>query len=220
VVFAFGSGRPSTNAVVAYDLRTDTFLKPRLEGPFPRPRFTATAVLLEDEGYLLFHGGYSTQMGDTTHEFAVLDLAPAMQRPFDWLPVRTSNFAGHPPVACDDVRRMQRTVERTSLGQMLVNLTEMTPEQRQHMAVEYMGAFMPRVNGGGGREAQSANLLRIIMGARAAQLPARQHDVDRLMESLHEHMAEEEEFDEDDDDEDYDDEDDEDEDVDDDMSDH
>ncbi len=82
----------------AYDLRTDTFLKTRLEGSFPRPRF-----LLEDKGYLLFHGGYWTQLGNTPHEFAVLDLAPAMQRPFDWLPVRTSNFAGHEPVACDDV---------------------------------------------------------------------------------------------------------------------
>jgi hypothetical protein len=61
---------------------------------------------------------------------------------------------------------------------MFVNLSEMTPEQRQRMAVEYMSAFMPRVGGGGGGEVQSANLLRIIMGARAAQLPARQHFID------------------------------------------
>jgi hypothetical protein len=80
VVFAFGSGRPSTNGVLAYNLETDEFFRPALSGPLPTPRFTAASVMVEQDGYLFVHGGYSSQHGGAVSDMCILDMAPALRR--------------------------------------------------------------------------------------------------------------------------------------------
>jgi hypothetical protein len=76
VLFVLGSGRPSTNGVLAYDLSLDQFVRPRVRGPLPKPRHSGVAAYLEDEGYLLVHGGYTVRDGDAIGDMSILDLAP------------------------------------------------------------------------------------------------------------------------------------------------
>lgn len=83
----FGSGRPSTNGMFGYDLRNDTFIRPKISGPLPTPRFSGVAVYLEREGYILTQGGYSSQQSDCIDDLTILDLAPLMKRDFAALPV-------------------------------------------------------------------------------------------------------------------------------------
>jgi hypothetical protein len=82
----FGSGRPSTNHVIGYSLQTDRFLRPKISGKLPKPRFSGVAVFLETEGYIFTHGGYVSQEGDCTCEMNILDLAPFLNRNFEGLP--------------------------------------------------------------------------------------------------------------------------------------
>eukprot|EP00536_Pseudo-nitzschia_multiseries_P005339 jgi/Psemu1/65045/estExt_Genemark1.C_990073 len=95
VLLFFGSGRPSTNGVIAYDLSTDTFFRqqrlPRqvssstnggevhVTGIFPKPRFTGVAAFLEEDGYIITHGGYCSQDHDTIGTMDVLDLCPTFR---------------------------------------------------------------------------------------------------------------------------------------------
>lgn len=85
VLLMFGGGRPSTNGVLGYDLMTDTFIRPRIRGPLPVPRFTGAAAYLETEGYVLVHGGFSGN--STVLDMNVLDLAPSLGRNFVGFPV-------------------------------------------------------------------------------------------------------------------------------------
>jgi len=86
VVIMFGSGRPSTNGIIAFDLDRNAFHRPIVNGIVPKPRFTGTAVCLE-EGYILTHGGYSTQELDAISDMDILDLSAALDRRFDSMPV-------------------------------------------------------------------------------------------------------------------------------------
>lgn len=95
VLLCFGSGRPSTNGLLAYDLGTDTFLRKEqtlqypsslsnggpvyIKGILPKPRFTGIATYLEEDGYILTHGGYCSQDHDTLGTMDVLDLAPGFR---------------------------------------------------------------------------------------------------------------------------------------------
>ena len=101
VLLLFGSGRPTTNGMVAYDLKTDTFFRHRqsqsssssssatattsgavhVTGILPKPRFTGVAAFLEEDGYIITHGGYCGQDQDTIGTMDVLDLAPGFCRP-------------------------------------------------------------------------------------------------------------------------------------------
>ncbi|KAL3940576.1 MAG: hypothetical protein SGBAC_004906 [Bacillariaceae sp.] len=102
-IFLFGSGRPSTNRVIGYDLRNDCFLRPTISGPLPTPRFSGVAVYLEREGYLMAQGGYSSQQSDCIDDISILDLAPLMQRDFTALPVDTSRRP-HREITNDDAQ--------------------------------------------------------------------------------------------------------------------
>ncbi|CAJ1907152.1 unnamed protein product [Cylindrotheca closterium] len=102
-VFLFGSGRPSTNGVIGYDLRNDCFLRPRISGPLPVPRFSGVAVYLESEGYLMTHGGYSSQQSDCIDDLSILDLAPFVKRDFTVLPVDTGRRP-HREITNDDAQ--------------------------------------------------------------------------------------------------------------------
>jgi hypothetical protein len=92
VVLFHGSGRPSTNGLIAFDLDTNTFHRPSVNGPLPKPRFTGVAVCLE-EGFILTHGGYSTQESDAIGDWDVLDVAPALGRCFNFLPLDNAREA-------------------------------------------------------------------------------------------------------------------------------
>ncbi|KAG7367608.1 galactose oxidase [Nitzschia inconspicua] len=86
VLLLFGSGAPSTNGLIAFDLKDNVFHRPAITGIIPKPRFTGVAVGLE-EGYILTHGGYCTQESDAIGEWDVLDVAPALKRGFGSLPI-------------------------------------------------------------------------------------------------------------------------------------
>jgi hypothetical protein len=102
-----GSGRPSTNGLLAYDLNTDDFFRQQrlpqhslssssssfatfsdfgstrsavlVKGILPKPRFTGIAAFLEEDGYIITHGGYCSQDHDTIGTIDVLDLAPGFR---------------------------------------------------------------------------------------------------------------------------------------------
>ena len=92
-VLAFGSGRPTTNAILCYNLRDDNFFRTRVHASYiPRGRFTFASTFIESKGIIIFHGGYSTQLNsDTLSDTIILDLAPAMNYRQDndrmWLPI-------------------------------------------------------------------------------------------------------------------------------------
>jgi hypothetical protein len=79
VLLLFGSGRPSTNGLIAFDLRTNTFHRPAVTGIIPQPRFTGVAAFL-DEGYVLTHGGCCSQELEAIDHMDVLDLCPALRK--------------------------------------------------------------------------------------------------------------------------------------------
>ena len=87
VLLLFGGGRPNTNGVLGYDLEKNTFLRPRVKGPLPAPRFTGVAAFLETEGYVFVHGGYNSQTATSIHDMNVLDLGPLLRRRFTALPI-------------------------------------------------------------------------------------------------------------------------------------
>ncbi|KAL3802197.1 hypothetical protein HJC23_001741 [Cyclotella cryptica] len=96
VLLMFGGGRTNTNGVLAYNLRADTFFRPKVLGPLPLPRFTGIASFLDTEGYVFVHGGFNTNLSDTIHDIHLLDVAPYLERDFTALPVdrlRESNSA-------------------------------------------------------------------------------------------------------------------------------
>jgi hypothetical protein len=109
VLFVLGSGRPSTNGVLAYDLALDQFVRPGVRGPLPKPRHSGVAAYLEEEGYLLVHGGYTARDGDAVGDMAILDLAPNIahhqqpQRPgIDKLLPLDLNYQSHGVVTNED----------------------------------------------------------------------------------------------------------------------
>jgi hypothetical protein len=107
VVFAFGSGRPSTNGVLGFNLMTNSFIRTQQAkgSKLPPPRFSCAGVVFgEYNSYMLVHGGYSTQEGRAIGNMAILDLAPAVRRPFTALPNNTE-LQGYPPVRQEDVSR-------------------------------------------------------------------------------------------------------------------
>lgn len=97
-LFLFGSGRPSTNGLLAYNLKTDCFFQQNnnsgtvhVTGILPKPRFTGVAAFLEEDGYILTHGGYCSQDHDTIGMIDVLDLAPCFRRRLNYA---SSSFNG------------------------------------------------------------------------------------------------------------------------------
>jgi hypothetical protein len=96
VLLMFGGGRINTNGVLGYNLRTDTFFRPKVLGPLPLPRFTGIASFLDTEGFVFIHGGFNTNLSDTIQDIHLLDVAPYLERDFTSLPVdrlRESNGA-------------------------------------------------------------------------------------------------------------------------------
>ena len=140
VLFTFGSGRPSTNGVLAYDLQTNSFIHPTIQGPLPRPRFTGVAALLEADGYVIVHGGYTTQDGDAIGDMCVLDLAPSLQRTFDKLQVDPGRRS-YGEVTNDEAVRGQHN--RGSMFQrFLQGLPESGEDDRQLLAANVLSQMI------------------------------------------------------------------------------
>ena len=115
MIVACGSGRPSTNHLLAFDLATNEFFRPNLgnNGMLPPARFTAVGAQFgEFNSYVLIHGGYCTQHGAAIEDMAVLDLAPALKRDVYCLS-ENPRFQSYPAVTQDDVSRNAEGVGRT-----------------------------------------------------------------------------------------------------------
>jgi hypothetical protein len=115
-----GSGSPSTNGVVAFDLSRDIFVRPRALGALPRPRFTFACTALRG-GYVLVHGGFSSQDGRTLGDSYVLDLAPFVKdREFAILPI-DAMAVPHRAITDEDARngRVRAAGRRRSPREML-----------------------------------------------------------------------------------------------------
>lgn len=102
----FGSGRPNTNAVLGYNLKTDEFIRPNVSGPLPVARFTGVAAVL-GEGYIFCHGGFNSDTGGSLGDMHLLDLAPQVGRVFDSLPL-DDNPVSHPATSDEDLESVSR----------------------------------------------------------------------------------------------------------------
>jgi hypothetical protein len=172
VLFTFGSGRPSTNGVLGYDLRTDSFLHPKIQGPLPRPRFTGISVFLEADGYMFVHGGYSSQGGDAVGDMSVLDLAPALERTFDKLPTET-NARSYGQVR-DDEAVEGRENRESLLQRMILSLNEVEEDERRVMAANMLGHMLAV----GGAHSRGFMLLNMIANGSAVLGGAVSNDED------------------------------------------
>lgn len=144
----FGSGKPSTNAVLAFDLRNNIFMRPKILGPLPKPRFTFASAFLQRQGYILVHGGYSSQEGDAIGDMTVLDLAPFVHnREFSGLSV-DRNARCYGAVTNDDARR-GRMGRDTFMQYMFETLGGVADNQRQGMAAEMLGQMIANGQYGG-----------------------------------------------------------------------
>jgi hypothetical protein len=132
-LLVFGSGRPSTNGMIGYNLATDTFVRPTVSGLLPRPRFTGVSSFLEEDGYIFFHGGFCTQESETMSDMDILDLAPGLGRDFEGLPADT-NRRSYVAIADDQVT----TDADREFHSMLSMLTEAQPEARTSIAQQLL----------------------------------------------------------------------------------
>jgi hypothetical protein len=156
-----GSGHPSTNGVLAYDLSKDLFVRPKVFGALPQPRFTFACEFLQD-GYVLVHGGFSSQDGSTLGDTYVLDLAPFVRnREFTSLSVE-SNARSHNAVTDEDARQGRMSGERL-LRRMFDTLGSATDEDRPALAQEMMGQLIANGQFGG----QAFMLMRMVANGSA-----------------------------------------------------
>lgn len=147
-LFIFGSGKPSTNGVIGYNLREDSFLRPQIKGPLPVPRFTFVSAFLEKHGYLFVHGGFASQQGDSIGDMSVLDLAPLLKgRDFTGLP-KDERARSHDAISDEDAERGQRS-EEAFLFHMFESLRNAGETERQGMAAEMLGQLIANGQYGG-----------------------------------------------------------------------
>ena len=155
VLLAFGSGHPTTNGVVAYNLATDKFHRPTLSGPLPVPRFTAAAAVLDKDGWLLIHGGYTTQVEGTRGDTVLLDLAPAIRRIFPPLPTLEDSdrqVLTYRQIQDADAQQARRLHQFNDVGAMLIELSASPPNDRREIA-NRMLVNVIQAGGIGGRAA-------------------------------------------------------------------
>ena len=131
VLFFFGSGQPSTNGVIAYDLSTNQFHRPNVKGHLPCPRFTGASAFLE-EGYILTHGGYSSQLHDSIGQMDVIDLVPRLRRSFDKLPIDPQR-PSHTAIS-DAQAASARGARGHHLGMMQMFFASLAAAQRRGIA--------------------------------------------------------------------------------------
>lgn len=174
-LLAFGSGKPTTNGLLAYDLGTDLFIRPDVKGPLPIGRFTAAATVIDNNGWVIFHGGYSTQRGGTLGDTVVLDLAPSMNRSFTALHTAEEGDIGitsHPPAS------MRAVVPQNNYS-MGVTINQILQVPRgEHPA--WVASELTELLNNGGRIGDRAALILSTMANRAAAFG---NDLDTANES-------------------------------------
>lgn len=162
VLLVFGSGRPTTNGLLAYNLATDKFHRPAIGGPIPVPRFTAAAVVLKD-GWLLVHGGYTTQVDGTRGDTVLLDLAPGIRRSFSYLPEgNAGDTLTYRAIGNDDVQRRGHNIDN-DIGDMLFQLSATAREERREVA----NHMLREVLNGGGMGGRAALILSMVANGNA-----------------------------------------------------
>jgi hypothetical protein len=175
VLLAFGSGHPTTNGVLAYDLSNDKFHRPEVSGPLPVPRFTAAAVVLENEGWVIAHGGYTTQVDGTRGDTVVLDLAPAMKRAFQALQTGVEDDAGvlsYREIGDADVQRSRASGADNNIGAMLLALSASLRGDRSDAAVR----MLSNVVADGGMGGRAALILSMVANGQAIIVDGDDHD--------------------------------------------
>ena len=175
VLLLFGSGRPSTNGAIAYDLRYDRFMRPQTKGALPTPRFTGVAAFLENEGYLFVHGGYSSQESNAIGDMSILDLAPYLNREFKGLEVE-SNKRCYGAISDEEAKRGRRNSD-VMTQRMLEALMQAPGDERQMMAAEMIRQLVQTGEMGG------RNFMLLSMIANGAQLMFRSDVPDETDES-------------------------------------
>lgn len=158
VLLAFGSGTPTTNGVLVYNLATDKFQRPAVRGPLPVPRFTAASAVVDKEGWLLIHGGYTTQVDGTRGDTVLLDLAPGIRRDFPSLRVLPDNddeVLTYRQINDGDARQRH---QRHDIGDMLARLSDIDPDERRDLA----NRLLVDVINGGGMGGQAALILNMV----------------------------------------------------------
>lgn len=155
-LFLLGSGSPSTNGVLAYDLSKDLFLRPHVLGSLPQPRFTFACSLMQ-KGYILIHGGFCSQDASALGDAYVLDLAPLVSnREFRALPIDI-NARSHVAVTDEDARQGRLGGERL-LHRLFNTLGNATDDERPALAQEMMGQLIANGQYGG----QAFMIMRMI----------------------------------------------------------
>ena len=185
VLLLFGSGKPSTNGMLAYDLKNDEFCKQRpaqhqsssisslaaasasgavyVKGILPKPRFTGIAAFLEEDGYIIAHGGFCSQDRDTIGTMDVLDLAPGLRGHFGGLAIDDRR------VTYDEVTDSQaeegRRDAHSALQRMIHTLMNTPPRERQAVAAAMLNEMRR-----GDRPADGQSLILMTMVASGTPL--------------------------------------------------
>jgi hypothetical protein len=164
-LLAFGSGHPTTNGLLAYNLQLDAFVSPQVLGPLPVPRFTAAAAVADHDGWLVFHGGYSVQRGESIGDTVILDLAPAMKRSFPALhmaEVGDYGIVSQPAVQSDGPRWRQN--ER-NIGEVVNQIFTAPRDERRALAGALLSHLLNRGDQIGSR---AAMILTMVANGTAA----------------------------------------------------
>lgn len=158
VLLAFGSGRPTTNSIICYNLSRDEFFRTVVRGPLPRARFTFVSVFLKSLGYLVINGGFSTQEGsEALSDTCVLDLAPGLRRrQFRLWPIDLV-AESYPPVT--DAMASQFIGGAAEIMDHIVNALVNTEEAERPAMARRMFAFLQSTQRLDGRPATFLHLI-------------------------------------------------------------
>lgn len=111
----------------------------------PKPRFAGVAAFLEEDGYIITHGGYCGQDRDTIGTIDVLDLAPCYRKsPFDRLAIDQRRVSYEEITNAQALRGQQD--HEAAFQQMMQSLMN-TPENEHHAVAGNMLIMRMIANG-------------------------------------------------------------------------
>jgi hypothetical protein len=138
VLLIFGSRSPTTNSVLCYNLKADSFFRTRVHDSFiPLGRFTFAGTFVEGKGIIICHGGYTTQVNDVElSDTILLDLAPGTKfcgKGNDrlWLPLN-SRAQSHPLISASTISTLRTARDEDSIfGSFYARLMDATTSEEQ-----------------------------------------------------------------------------------------
>ena len=138
-VLLFGSGRPSTNGLIAYNLQSDTFLRPRIGGGLPMARLSAASVYLEKQSSIFVHGGYSTQLERTITSPTLLNLTPMLAlQPDCFHGMVTARPSNHPAITNEQALAERNVSPYNHMEQIMHELWAAEEAERPRRAAEML----------------------------------------------------------------------------------